>query len=176
MNRLSLKVLIYNDPRHGVSNNAVRATSKGSDQPAHTRRLIRAFASRLNNPWFICYWPYTIFKRWLLRLVWVYTCQKTTLLEITCRGSNEPAYPKFYNLPLMTWCAPRVNSDQPVALYAFWMIDSFIVRVPMTDQTACTELSKAFIIHKGLCKQTINVVEMSLSQRVNWWKSYQIDL
>ena len=28
----------------------VCATSKGSDQPAHTRSLVRAFASRLNIP------------------------------------------------------------------------------------------------------------------------------
>ena len=33
---------------HEISNNVVCATSKGSDQPAHTRSLIRAFASRLN--------------------------------------------------------------------------------------------------------------------------------
>ena len=31
-----------------MSNNFVCATSKGSDQPAQTRSLIRAFASRLN--------------------------------------------------------------------------------------------------------------------------------
>ena len=31
-----------------ISNNVVCATSKASDQPAHTRSLIRAFASRLN--------------------------------------------------------------------------------------------------------------------------------
>ena len=31
------------------SNNVVYATSKGSDQHAHTHRLIRAFASRLNT-------------------------------------------------------------------------------------------------------------------------------
>ena len=37
-----------NESRHEVSNNVVCATSKGSDQPAHTRRLIRAFAARLN--------------------------------------------------------------------------------------------------------------------------------
>ena len=35
------------EPWHGISNNVVCATSKASDQPAHTRRLIRAFASRL---------------------------------------------------------------------------------------------------------------------------------
>ena len=36
------------DPRYEVSNNVVCATSKASDQAAHTRSLIRAFASRLN--------------------------------------------------------------------------------------------------------------------------------
>ena len=36
------------EPRHEISNNVVCATSKGSDQPAHTRSLIRAFAGRLN--------------------------------------------------------------------------------------------------------------------------------
>ena len=35
-------------PRHEISNNVVYATSKGSYQPAHTRSLIRAFASCLN--------------------------------------------------------------------------------------------------------------------------------
>ena len=33
---------------HEISNIVVCATSKASDQPAHTRSLIRAFASRLN--------------------------------------------------------------------------------------------------------------------------------
>ena len=40
-----------NEPRHESSNNVVCmvcAPSKGSDQPAHTRSLIRAFACRLN--------------------------------------------------------------------------------------------------------------------------------
>ena len=36
------------EPRHEISNNAACATSKASDQPAYTRSLIRAFASRLN--------------------------------------------------------------------------------------------------------------------------------
>ena len=31
-----------------ISNNVVCVTSKGSDQPAHTRSLIRAFPCRLN--------------------------------------------------------------------------------------------------------------------------------
>ena len=36
------------EPPHEISNNVVCATSKGTDQPAHMRSLIRAFASRLN--------------------------------------------------------------------------------------------------------------------------------
>ena len=36
------------EPKHDISNNVVCAISKASDQPAHTRSLIRAFASRLN--------------------------------------------------------------------------------------------------------------------------------
>ena len=36
------------EPRHEISNNVVCATSNGSDQPVHTRSLIRDFASRLN--------------------------------------------------------------------------------------------------------------------------------
>ena len=35
-------------PVHEISNNVVCATNKASDQPAHTRGLIRAFASRLS--------------------------------------------------------------------------------------------------------------------------------
>ena len=36
------------EPRHEISNNVVYTTSKCSDQPALSRSLIRAFASRLN--------------------------------------------------------------------------------------------------------------------------------
>ena len=35
------------EPVHEIANKVVCATSKASDQPAHTRSLIRAFASRL---------------------------------------------------------------------------------------------------------------------------------
>ena len=42
-------IAVTNEPRHEISNNVVCATSKASDQSAHTRSLIRAFASRLNN-------------------------------------------------------------------------------------------------------------------------------
>ena len=36
------------EPVHEISNNVVCATTKASDQPAHTRSLIKAFASRLS--------------------------------------------------------------------------------------------------------------------------------
>ena len=39
---------IRTEPGHEISNNLVCATSKASDQPAHMRSLIRAFASRLS--------------------------------------------------------------------------------------------------------------------------------
>ena len=45
---ISQCVTFMNEPVHEISNNVVCAISKYSDQPAHTRSLIRAFASRLN--------------------------------------------------------------------------------------------------------------------------------
>ena len=36
------------EPGHKISKNVVCATSKASDQPAHKRSLIRAFARRLS--------------------------------------------------------------------------------------------------------------------------------
>ena len=43
------------EPWQRISNNVVCATSKASDQPAHMRSLIRAFASRLNILWVLSY-------------------------------------------------------------------------------------------------------------------------
>ena len=37
------------EPVHEISNNVVCATSKASDQPAHKRSLIRAFANHSNS-------------------------------------------------------------------------------------------------------------------------------
>ena len=44
------------EPWHEISNNVVWATSNASDQPAHMRSLIRAFASRLNILWVLSKW------------------------------------------------------------------------------------------------------------------------
>ena len=41
------EIFIY-ELQHEISDNVVCVTSKGSDQPAHTRSRIRAFASPLN--------------------------------------------------------------------------------------------------------------------------------
>ena len=39
---------VINESGHEISNNVLCVASKGSDQPAHTRSLIRVFASHLN--------------------------------------------------------------------------------------------------------------------------------
>ena len=44
------------EPVHEISNNVVCVTSKVSDQPAHMRSLIRAFAYHLNVLWLLSYW------------------------------------------------------------------------------------------------------------------------
>ena len=69
------------EPRHEISNNVVCATGS----------LIKVFASRLNIIWLLSYWPNSTWsfklERRLQRLVWVYSCKYTTLLEVTCHGS-----------------------------------------------------------------------------------------
>ena len=49
---ITIKKTLYDnniyEPHHEISHNVVCATSKASDQPAHMRRVIRAFACRLN--------------------------------------------------------------------------------------------------------------------------------
>ena len=53
---LSIDWYIMTEPLREISNNVVCATSKGSDQSATTRSLIRALASRLNILWVLIYW------------------------------------------------------------------------------------------------------------------------
>ena len=67
----------------------------GSDQSAHMRSLIRAFASRLNILWaFATDWiSFGVSK--LKRLVWAYTCQNATSLEITCHSSYMGRFVRF---------------------------------------------------------------------------------
>ena len=71
------------EPVHEISNNVVCAPSKASDQPAHTRSLIRAFACCLSILWLSSYWLNTI----------------STFLSLTggCRGSSESTLVKMSN-------------------------------------------------------------------------------
>ena len=77
------------EPWHEIYNNVVCATSKASDQPAHTRSLIRAFGSPLKDSMSVKLLTehHLEFLRRLHRLVWGYTCQNATLLIFTCHGS-----------------------------------------------------------------------------------------
>ena len=79
--------------RHEISNNVLHVcvSNKGKDQPVHTRSLIIAVSCRFNILGLLSYrlntiWNSTLKGR-LQRPVRVYTCQNTTLLEITCHGS-----------------------------------------------------------------------------------------
>ena len=45
---INVSKFVLEESVHEISNNVVCATSKASDQPAHTRSLIRAFPSRLS--------------------------------------------------------------------------------------------------------------------------------
>ena len=49
------KISLNYEPVHEISNNVACATSKASDQTAHTRSLIRAFGSRLSILWLLSY-------------------------------------------------------------------------------------------------------------------------
>ena len=62
-------------------------------------------------------------KRTLHRLVWVYTCQIVTLLEITCRGSNFLIYPCMKCCPFcnIAWLVPTLCcwGDSSLKIFGF---------------------------------------------------------
>ena len=62
------------EPWHEISNNEVCATSKGSDQPSHTRSLIRAFAGRLNTESLhtLQIVPYNIMVMYMVKKIFMY--------------------------------------------------------------------------------------------------------
>ena len=76
-----LWIISLNEPLHEISNNVVCATSRASDQPAHTRSLIRAFASHLNILWIFSYCPNSLFD-----------CLS---LKGGCTGSSKSAHVKM---------------------------------------------------------------------------------
>ena len=79
------------EPQPEISKNVVCGTNKDSDQLAHMHSQIWAFASQLSILCLLSHWQTSFgvskLKRRLHRLTWIYTCQNTTLLEITCHGS-----------------------------------------------------------------------------------------
>ena len=111
---LLIYLLIYFDrlyePPHEISYNVVCATSKASDQPAHMRSLIWAFASRLNILWMLSYWLNIIWR--LHRLVWVNTYQKATLLEITCSCSYCKQYVFSSMVKRVLECLWKYKTDE----------------------------------------------------------------
>ena len=119
-------------PWYEISNNVVCATSKGSDQPAYTHSLIRAFASCLNILWLLSYWPNILskLKRGLHRLVRVYTCHNATLFEFTCRGSNVICWSRLLHVNTFSGTnfskqhAPRSNCS-PVWSGPHWLQQIF---------------------------------------------------
>ena len=77
------EILLF-EPVHEISNNVVCATSKASDQPAHTRSLIRAFASRLS---ILCMIVKLLTEHYL----------EFISLKASCRGSSESTAVKMLN-------------------------------------------------------------------------------
>ena len=139
-----------NERQHEISNSVVCVTSKASDQPAHKCSLIRAFASSLNIQWVLSYWLNIIWsfllKRRLHRLVWVYTCQNATLLNITCRGSNTKGVSWY--IPIIDILASLVHR----ALYGLMPKFHFISYItalwetlPRKTQASIVVFGKEFI-------------------------------
>ena len=84
---LDFLMKIY-EPWLEISYNVVCVTSKGSEQPVHTRSLFRAIASRLNTLWLLSYWPNIIWS-FMRRLI----CYGYSLKVFCQDASNE--YPQY---------------------------------------------------------------------------------
>ena len=133
------------------SNNVVCATSKVSDQPAHTRSLIRAFASRLSILWLLHHLE-------LKRLVGVYICQNVKLLEISCGGLifisfSEYRFCLFQTVQtLMKWCIKR---------HFIWV--SVVCQIPISGFL----VHKRVIVHflKFLLPHTFNILASPCSSK-----------
>ena len=75
---IEISYLLYYETVHDISNNAVCATNKASDQPAHMRSLIRAFAGMI------------------VKLLTEYHLEFLSL-KGGCRGSSESTLVKMSN-------------------------------------------------------------------------------
>ena len=93
------------EPGHEISNNVVCANSKGSDQPAHTGSLIRAFACRLNILWLLSYWQFICLKGC------TGSSESTPVQMPHCWKSHVAAHIHFLIIKRLT----------EMVLYTFWM-------------------------------------------------------
>ena len=156
-----VKVTTSCEPRHEISNNVVCATSKGSAQPAHTRSLIRTCASRLGILGLLSYWPKL--KRRLHRLIWVYTCQNATLLEIKYHGSCIIASQHNQELPKVYFKTKMWNtvvSKKKDPLFVWWF----------DRKTICPLVSSFVIIWQvSWCQMVILWTDFSISPSQSWW-------
>ena len=118
--------------QHEISNNVVCATSIGS------------FAGRLNILWLLSFWPKIFWvsksKRRLHRLVWVYTCPNTTMLEITCHNSSQTKHLLCYSKEPShrdgSFEHPKhrtlVKSGCQKNIFSYFSIETFVVLLKRT--------------------------------------------
>ena len=114
------KIKIYNEPRREISNNMVCVTSKGSDQPAHKRNLIRAFAIRFNRLLTEHHLKFQSLKEDCTGLF-----GSTLDKEITCRGS----YLDFTTFPDLCQLGELVLFQQVVdfSLICLYALKAYII-------------------------------------------------
>ena len=86
------KIPLQDEPWREISSNVVCATSKGSDQPAHTHRLIRAFASRLNILWLLSYTGWVSFGVSKLKGGYTGMSESTPVKMPHCVGAQISGY------------------------------------------------------------------------------------
>ena len=107
----SLYAIMTYEPRHEISNNVVCATIKASDQPAHTRSLIRAFASRLNILWLLSHLEFLSLKGGCTGL------SESTLVKCHIDGNHMSRFNYIMNLTIDIFqvffrvCATEVLCD-----------------------------------------------------------------
>ena len=81
------------EPKHDICNNVVCVTTKGSDQPAHTHSLIRAFASRL---FILTLRSLTEHHLEFLNLKGGFLCSTQLSMKFTTAHNNKNAYTYFF--------------------------------------------------------------------------------
>ena len=95
-------------PQYEISNNLVCASTKGLDQPAHMRSLIRAFASRLKTIDRLAFGDSKL-KRRPHRLVWAYSYQNATLSMCGSRAEIGGPNPPGKSQVIVIWVSIEIS-------------------------------------------------------------------